>query len=256
MATLTYHDAANIFPMMVKSELESLASDIKANGQQEPIEKHNGAILDGRNRYEACLIAGVTPEFVEWSGADPITYVISRNLHRRHLTESQRSMIAARYKKTITKKQLETVKTESISGANLPPPSTKSRDIAGKALNVSGRSINAAQKVIDKGSSSLAKAVDDGNLPVSVAAKVAELPKKEQNKVAKSSDPKKAAKEATKAPKSNAEQASKLRSVIKQHNAAMIRAIDDLNDLVPHKKYHEDCLSRFRDIDEIIRVWK
>jgi hypothetical protein len=70
---------------------------------------------------------------------------------------------------------------------------------------------------------------------------------------------KQSAKEATSnqaEPPSKKEQAAKLRSIIKQHNAAMMRAIDDLHGLTPHTKYHGDLLSRFRDIDEIVGLWK
>ena len=52
------------------------------------------------------------------------------------------------------------------------------------------------------------------------------------------------------------EQASKLRSVIKQHNAAMIRAIDELHKLKPSKTRHGELLTHFRKIDELVGGWK
>ena len=78
-----------------KEELKELAADIKANGLQNPIVLYNGQILDGRNRFLACKIAKVKPRFVEWDGkGTPTEWVISENLIRRHLTSSQRAVIA------------------------------------------------------------------------------------------------------------------------------------------------------------------
>ena len=94
---IEFHEVANIFPMMSAEEFESLKSDIQSNGLLEPIWQYQGKIIDGRNRYRACLDVGVKPRFREWDGnGSLIAFVISLNLHRRHLTESQRGMIAAR----------------------------------------------------------------------------------------------------------------------------------------------------------------
>lgn len=92
------HPAADMFPMLDDTSLRDLAEDLKANGQLEPIWTYEGAILDGRNRLVACRLAGVTPVFQEWApnqdSATPTTFVVSRNLHRRHLTPSQRAALA------------------------------------------------------------------------------------------------------------------------------------------------------------------
>src|SRR5690348_4349952 len=93
------HPAATMFPMMHGPELGLLVQDIEENGLREAIVLHEGLILDGRNRMRACELAQVPPRFVEWDGVgSPIAFVLSRNLHRRHLNESQRSIIAARAK--------------------------------------------------------------------------------------------------------------------------------------------------------------
>lgn len=91
----SYHPACLLFPKLGKAELQELADDIKANGLRNPIVLYKGQILDGRNRLAACEIAGVEPKFVEWNGTgSPTEWVISENLIRRHLTSSQRAVVA------------------------------------------------------------------------------------------------------------------------------------------------------------------
>lgn len=89
------HPAADAFPMMPPAELDALAQDIKANGQQKPIERMGDQILDGRNRLEACRRAGIEPTIIEVQTEDPVGYVISANMHRRQLEKWQRAIIFA-----------------------------------------------------------------------------------------------------------------------------------------------------------------
>ena len=93
-----FHDVANIFPMMQGEEFDALKADIAAHGLREAIWLHpDGRIIDGRNRYLACCELGMEPECRTWDGAGSlVAFVVSLNLHRRHLTESQRAMIAAK----------------------------------------------------------------------------------------------------------------------------------------------------------------
>ena len=84
MKRLQLHPACKLFPKLGKTELQELADDIKANGLQNPIVLLDGKILDGRNRFAACKIAGVKPRFEKWDGAgSPVEWVISQNLMRR-----------------------------------------------------------------------------------------------------------------------------------------------------------------------------
>jgi ParB-like chromosome segregation protein Spo0J len=90
------HPAADLFPMMDKAELQDLADDIKKNGLISPVITLGELILDGRNRWQACELAGVEPVTREYTGKlSPVDYVLSQNLHRRHLTVNQRATIAA-----------------------------------------------------------------------------------------------------------------------------------------------------------------
>ena len=91
-----YHEIANLLPLMEGNPFREMARDIFANGLMEPIILLDNKILDGRNRYRACRLAKVKPEFVDWQGkGSPIDFVYSTNLMRRNLGESQRAMIAA-----------------------------------------------------------------------------------------------------------------------------------------------------------------
>jgi ParB-like chromosome segregation protein Spo0J len=163
------HDYANLFPMLPDSELKTLADDIRENGLQTPITTLDGLILDGRNRHRACEIAGVDPTFDEYLGGDPLQFVISHNLHRRHLTESQRAMIAA------SVANLENGKRPpSIDGGSI----TQSK--AQEMLNVGESSVSRAKKIQRLGSPELIEAVQSGEVTVGAAYKVAELPHEEQ----------------------------------------------------------------------------
>lgn len=81
---------------MEGDEFRELVEDIAKNGQQQPILTYEGKVLDGRNRYRACVEAGVEPWTERWFGPSPVEAVLSLNLHRRHLTSGQRAVIASR----------------------------------------------------------------------------------------------------------------------------------------------------------------
>jgi hypothetical protein len=96
-APLRFHPIANLFPMISESELADLGADMKANGQVETVKLFQGMILDGRNRYTAGVKCNlpVRTEIFSGSMREALDWVISKNLHRRHLTESQRAIVAA-----------------------------------------------------------------------------------------------------------------------------------------------------------------
>jgi hypothetical protein len=87
------HPAAEIFPLMPDDELRDLAANIKG-GQRDPIAICDGKVLDGRNRLRACRLAGVRPRVEHVETDDPLGFVLSRNLHRRHLNSAQRAALA------------------------------------------------------------------------------------------------------------------------------------------------------------------
>jgi hypothetical protein len=165
--TYPIHPAAELMPEMLWPEQERLLEDIKANGLQQPIVLLGGRVLDGRHRQELCELPEIKPRYVRLKAADvpdPVAYVLSANLHRRHLDESQRAMIAAKVM-------------EMRSRANLPASARgngRARDAAGAALNVSGRSVDHARVVRERGCPELIQAVERGAVSVSRARRIAQ----------------------------------------------------------------------------------
>ena len=92
-----FHPIASVLPMLGTAELNALAADIQGNGLRHSIILLDGKILDGRNRYKACQLVGVAPSFRDFNGdGDPIAFIISENLCRRHLTASQKALAVAK----------------------------------------------------------------------------------------------------------------------------------------------------------------
>ena len=177
--TRKFHDLANIFPMLAGDEAKARAHDILEHGLREPITLLEGKILDGRNRYIACLDAGIEPRFTHYGGDDPAAYVVSLNLKRRHLDESQRAMVAKKLA-TLERGQRQTGKFAGVT----------TQVKAASMLNVSERSVRTAGAVIDKAVPEIVTAVENGDVSVSAAAQFAKQPKEEQAKqIAKSATP-------------------------------------------------------------------
>jgi hypothetical protein len=95
--TRAFHPLAAMFPLLGGKEFDALVADIQANGLREKITLYNGKILDGRNRYRATFQAGIEPQFEQFEGdeASARAFVISKNIHRRHLKpKEKRDLIA------------------------------------------------------------------------------------------------------------------------------------------------------------------
>ena len=180
---LTVHPAAALFPMLQDDELQSLAEDIKANGLINPIVLCEGAILDGRNRLEACAIAGVEPDYVEYEGDSPTAYVVSVNLQRRHLNTSQRAAIAAEMLPLFEAEAHDRM----VRGKAADPRNNcyegRSLQQAADLMNVSHMSAHRAATV-QKAAPEVFERVKAGDLSVNLAAQVAELPEEDRKAVA------------------------------------------------------------------------
>jgi hypothetical protein len=177
------HPAADLFPMLEGEAFEELCADIRTNGLIDPIWRiwvdcgaDNGTrkplILDGRNRLMACGRERVVPRFRDYEGDDPVGFVLSLNLRRRHLDESQRAMVAARV-----------ASMRQGARTDLGPKGPMSQSDAAAALNVGTRSVKRAKAVIEHGDAELVAAVDAGHVPVTAAAEIAEKPAEAQREI-------------------------------------------------------------------------
>jgi hypothetical protein len=203
------HPYAAVFPDMDDATYRALVDDIAANGLRLPITLYDGQILDGRNRYRACVELGIEPATEAYKGTDPIDFVVSLNLRRRHLNESQIGMIAGRAE-ALKKGGQKGPKGKLNSSAELfnadpdeaqrlalndvykngpkgafgrkrkHKPRAGSMPAIAATHNVSRATVGRARKVLAKGTAELQAAVDRGNIRLNTATKIANLPAAEQ----------------------------------------------------------------------------
>jgi ParB-like chromosome segregation protein Spo0J len=107
MREFKIHPLAENLPLMSDQEFEALKEDIRAHGQKVPILIFEGKLLDGRNRYRACLELGVEPLTEPFKGTTEEAEMrsFSNNMMRRHLSISQKAMVLVR--SNIIQRQLQ-----------------------------------------------------------------------------------------------------------------------------------------------------
>jgi len=196
--TLPSHPAAMLFPRMDDDHLKELAEDIGKHGQREAIVLIKGQILDGRNRWGACILAGVEPRTREW-GSDPgdkgeaVDWVLSKNLHRRQLTAAQRASVAVlvefAYAELAKEHMLATLKKGDFPAGVKSTPPGKPRDESKRATAQAAKAVGAgvsATKTL-KAVKAVAEEVFDlaaeGHLTVAEARTVSEMPKDTRERV-------------------------------------------------------------------------
>jgi len=173
----TTHPAADVFPLLEGAEFDALCEDIREHGLREPITrmrfKGRRVVLDGRNRLRACLRTGMKPSWRDYEGtADGVlAFVLSCNLHRRHLDESQRAMVAARIATLAHGVRADRVDAQICAST---------QNEAAGMLGVARRTVQHARRLLDHGAPELVHAVDQGELAVSAAADLCELSYPEQ----------------------------------------------------------------------------
>lgn len=200
MTTCEFHPLAELFPLIEGSDFDALVEDIREHGVRDPIVVHESKVLDGRNRYRALIHLAETGEvlgrgwghraghcltdselapphmwFVRYNETfegDPLAWVISKNLKRRHLDESQRAMVAAEIGRL--------GHGGDRSKGSIEPLSAEQR---ARLLNIGRASVVRADRVKDEGAPELADAVKQGHVAVSTAEILTHVPRDEQSAI-------------------------------------------------------------------------
>jgi hypothetical protein len=229
---------------MSEEELAALVIDIKANGLREPITRQEitGLIIDGRNRWRACKLAGVVCTHKTYGKTDDTihSWVISKNLHRRHLDTGQRALVAARISKLPAHRPSEDDKPASLRTSE-----------AASLLNVGTRSVESGHVVLNEGVPELITAVEQGQVSVSAAAEIAKAPVEEQREIV-AKGPEEVAKEANRIKRETkaAGRTSGAKKVVDEEVLAMIKGTSFEN------RYYLSDLKKLDPADQVNKVKK
>lgn len=178
MTEIQFHPLAELFPLIEGAEFDALVTSIKEHGQRDIIVLLDDMILDGRNRYRACLQAGIEPVTMPFEGKDPVEFVLDTNLNRRHLDDTQRAIAAARLC-NLANGQRADLKHKNEAGEIVP--ACYSTEMAAKRFNLNRHTVSAARKVLAEGTSQEIQACIEGKAAVTSIAK--ELRAKDNPKV-------------------------------------------------------------------------
>jgi len=170
---MDYHEIASIFPLLTGADYTALVDDIKENGLIEPIWTHENKIVDGRNRYRACLDTSTEPRFRSWNGKGSlVSFVLSLNLRRRHLSKGQRAVAALDALPFYEGEAKERQGTRTDITAKLPESDTgEAREHAAKDFDVSARYISDAKKLSEEAPDLIEQVKNDKDFTLSEAKK-------------------------------------------------------------------------------------
>lgn len=148
---MKHHPIADVWPMMDEAKIAELADDIRKNGQLVPVWLYEGKILDGRNRWAACKIAGVEPKTKEYTGDEPTAFAVSLNDRRRHMNKGSLAAVAAElepfFAADAKRRQVRKPKSESVVEKVPQQTPRKAREEAAASVGVNDRYVSDAKKV-------------------------------------------------------------------------------------------------------------
>lgn len=153
MSRPAIHEYAAQVPEPTASEYAALYEDIRAHGLREPVVLYADKVLDGRTRESICHALGIEIATREFAGteADAAAFVVSANVHRRHLTTPQRAMVAARLLPIMRERAAERKGGRPKKAEERVPQVSRgpqARDEAANAVGgVTGRSVEKAERI-------------------------------------------------------------------------------------------------------------
>ncbi len=189
------HPHATLFPLLDGPEFDALVEDIRQHGLQQAIVVYRGKgqegnqVLDGRNRLRACTEAGVEPRYTTFEGTDDeaLAYVLSSNLHRRHLTTCQRAVLALQ----LLPGERDRARDRMLAGQAKGDPHQGSDgggggqalDLAGKRVGISRDSVWKATKIAES-ALDVVEAMRDGTIrSMAEAERLAGFPEERRQRV-------------------------------------------------------------------------
>jgi 16S rRNA G966 N2-methylase RsmD len=168
------HPAADLFPLIEGDEFAQLVDDIRVNGLLEPVwVLPDGSLLDGRNRVRACERAGVEVVSRVYEGDDPVGFVLSLNVQRRHLSTGQRAMLALRVEELLSPGRGARTDLSEQLPAELQEVRRKRESTyrAAVAVGTSGRAVSQAKRVAQQ-APDLAEKVRSGEIALDRAERI------------------------------------------------------------------------------------
>lgn len=162
MTDYPIHPACALWPRPSDEEVLAIADDIKANGLLNPIWLFEGAILDGKTRYEACGVAGVEPRFETYIGKDPVGFTVSQNKSRRHMTSEELAFAVAELSKLSHGGNRSNLRDRSLKDASVE----KLAKIAGIGMT----SVYEAKSLLKNGEPNIIELARSGKVGIASAA--------------------------------------------------------------------------------------
>jgi hypothetical protein len=223
---LKQHPLSAAFPAMSDDDFQALKDDIEANGQRDPIVVLDGMVLDGWHRFQACTALLLDPVLAEFpEDEDPVAFVKSKNLQRRHLTAAQRVAAVAACCEWSPPHRPERAAADKWGTGS---PLMTNQQIADEA----GASVKTVKWVKAGMRAGLTEEIKEGKVSAKRAAEIAKLPESERKTAVESP--------AARETRRDDEDGECTSPATVQHAASLEEAYEDLDPLAERQELLND----------------